>query len=83
MKTNLDVLTAGKKKDALIMQIKYRKFVLGSRQSEKSLLQLQHGKEKFTVEQLEENLETVIQGVTENACVPKQVAIEERDEREE
>ena len=60
MKTNLDVLTAGKKKDALITQIKYRKLVLGSRPSEKSLLQLQHGKEKFIVEQLEENLETVI-----------------------
>ena len=58
MKTNIDVLTAGKKKDALITQIKYRKFVLGSRPSEKSLLQLQHGKEKFTVEQLEENLES-------------------------
>ena len=58
MKTNLDVLMAGKKKDALIMQIKYHKFVLASRPSEKSLLQLQHGKEKFTVEQLEENLET-------------------------
>ena len=35
MKTNLDVLTAGKKKDALIMQIKYCKLVLGSRPSEK------------------------------------------------
>ena len=83
MKTNLDVLTAGKKKDALIMQIKYHKFVLGNRPSEKSLLQLQHGKEKVTVEQLEENLETVIQGVTESTRVPKQVAIKERDEREE
>ena len=58
MKTNIDVLTAGKKKDALITQIKYCKFVLGSRPSEKSLLQLQHGKEEFTVEQLEENLES-------------------------
>ena len=83
MKTNIDVLTAGKKKDALITQIKYSKFVLGSRPSEKSLLQLQHGKEKFTVEQLEENLETVIQGVTESTCVPKQVTVKERDEREE
>ena len=65
MKTNIDVLTAGKKKDALMTQIRYHKFVFGSKPSEKSLLQLQHGKEKFTVEQLEENLETVIQGVTE------------------
>ena len=74
---------AGKKKDALIIQIKYCKFVLRSRPSEISLLQLQHGKEKFTVEQLEENLETAIQGVTESTCIPKQVAIKERDEREE
>ena len=83
MKTNIDVLTAGKKKEALMTQVKYRKFVLGIRPSEKPLLQLQHGKEKFTVEQLEENLETVIQGVTESACVLKQVTIKERDEREE
>ena len=57
--------------------------VLGGRPSEKSLLQLQHGKEKFTMEQLEENLEAVIWGVTESTHVQKQVAIKERDKREE
>ena len=67
MKTNLDVLTAGKKKDALITQIKYCKLVLASRPSEKSLLQLQHGKRssqwnnwKKTLRQSFEGLQKVL-----------------------
>ena len=52
MKTSLDILPLSKQKDALVIQIKYRKFVLGIKPTEKTLLQLQSGKEKFTTEQL-------------------------------
>ena len=69
MKTNLDILPLSKQKDALVTQIKYRKFVLGIKPTEKTLLQLQSGKEKFTTEQLQENLETVLHGVTLSAHV--------------
>ena len=69
MKTNLDILPLSKQKDALVTQIKYRKFVLGIKPTEKTLLQLQSRKEKFTNEQLQENLETVLHGVTQSAHV--------------
>ena len=36
---------------------------------EKTLLQLQSGKEKFTTEHLQDNLETVLQGVIQSAHV--------------
>ena len=65
MKTNLDILPLLKQKDALVTQIKYKKFVLGIKPTEKALLQLQSGKENFTTEQLQENLETVLHGVTQ------------------
>ena len=85
MKTNLDILPLSKQKDALVTQIKYRKFVLGIKPTEKTLLQLQSGKEKFTTEQLQENLETVLHGVTQSAHVlnTKHVNIKCKEEREE
>ena len=85
MKTNLDILPLSKQKDALVTQIKYRKFVLGIKPTEKTLLQLQSGKEKFTTEQLQENLETVLHGVTQIAHVlnTKHVNIKHKEEREE
>ena len=85
MKTNLDILPLSKQKDALVTQIKYSKFVLGIKPTEKTLLQLQSGKEKFTTEQLQENLETVLHGVTQSALVlnTKHVNIKHKEEREE
>ena len=82
MKTNLDILPLSKQKDALVTQIKYRKFVLGIKPTEKTLLQLQSGKEKFTTEQLQENLETVLQGVMQSAHVlnTKHVNIKHKEE---
>ena len=82
MKTNLDILPLSKQKDALVIQIRYRKFVLGIKPTEKTLLQLQKGKEKFTTEQLQENLETVLQGVMQSAHVlnTKHVNIKCKDE---
>ena len=82
MKTNLNILPLSKQKDALVTQIKYRKFVLGIKPTEKTLLQLQSGKEKFTTEQLQENLETVLHGVTQSAHVlnTKHVNIKRKEE---
>ena len=82
MKTNLDILPLSKQEDALITQIKYRMFVLGIKPTEKTLLQLQSGKEKFTTEQLQENLETVLHGVTQSAHVlnTKHVNIKHKEE---
>ena len=62
MREKLETIPNTKQKDALTTQIKYRKFVLGTKIMDKGLLQLQSGKEKFTTEQLKENLESVLQG---------------------
>ena len=82
MKTNLDILPLSKQRDALVTQIKYRKSVLGIKPTEKTLLQLQSGKEKFTTEQLQENLETVLQGIMQSAHVlnTKHVNIKHKEE---
>ena len=71
-----------KQKDVLVTQIKYRKFVLGIKPTGKTLLQLQSGKEKFTTEQMQENLETLLQGVTQSAHVlnTKHVNIKHKEE---
>ena len=62
----LETIPNTKQKDALTTQIKYRKFVLGTKIMDKGLLQLQSGKEKFTTEQLKENLESVLQGLVQS-----------------
>ena len=53
--------------------------------TERTLLQLQSGKEKFTTEQLQENLETVLHRVTQSAHVlnTKHVNIKSKEEWEE
>ena len=51
MKKTLDQIPALKQKDAVIVQIEYWKFVLGIQPYDKTPLQLQSGKEKFTYEQ--------------------------------
>ena len=65
MREKLETIPNTKQKDALTTQIKYRKFVLGTKIMDKGLLQLQSGKEKFTTEQLKENLESVLQGLAQ------------------
>ena len=85
METSLYGIPDTKKKDAVITQIKYRKFVLGTRPTERTLLQLQSGKEKFTLEQLRENLESVLKGISQQPPVTNanKVNIKQRQEREE
>ena len=56
----LDKIQALKQKDAVIAQIKYCKFVLGTKPYDKTLSHLQSRKEKFTYEQLITNLEKVL-----------------------
>ena len=60
MKKTLDQIPALKQKDAVIAQIKHCKSVLGTKPYNKTLLQLQSGKEKFIYDKLATNLENVL-----------------------
>ena len=84
MKKTLDHIPALKQKDAVIAQIKYCKFVLDSKPYDKTLLQLQSGKEKFTYEQLVTNLGKVLMSFSpQPVLTSRNVNIRQQDEWEE
>ena len=72
------------KKDAIIAQIKYRKQVLSTKVSDKKLLQLTAKRKEFSMQELEENLRTILWDINnETFAVNISSKYRENEERKE
>ena len=60
LQRNTAELNEREKKDAIITQIKYRKVVLGTKVSDKKLLQITSNQKEYSLQELEDNLRAIL-----------------------
>ena len=84
LQRNIDSLDHNEKKDAIITQIKYRKYVLSTKVSDKKLLQLTANRKEFSIQELEENLRAILRDINnETFAVHRSSKYRESEERKE
>ena len=84
MLANISELTEKEKKIAITAQIKYRKAVLGTKVTDKKLLQLSSNHREFSTQELEDNLKLILRGLThENISTRASSVYRQVDERKE
>ena len=84
LQRNIDSLDHNEKKDAIITQIKYRKYVLSTKVSDKKLLQLTANRKEFSKQELEEYLRAILRDINnETFAVHRSSKYRESEERKE